>query len=95
MPYGINTFQRIVDENRPNVVFVLTHFASESRSVTQNPQEKINQLKKATEKHTTVPRPTVVSVAENQVRNHEFPIVNGYFQLPNGSFVPQTFMTKK
>jgi hypothetical protein len=92
---GLDEFRpRITDKKYSNVIFVFSHFMSETKTVTRNPKKKLAKLKKAIQDYSLFPRPIVIAVAENKAIDQNLPMVNGYYKLPNGEYYPQNLFNR-
>lgn len=92
---GFDTFrERITDENYSNVIFVLSHFCSETKANKRRPETRLNQFKKVIQDFSLFPKPTLIAVAENKAKDQELPMVNGYFKLPNLEYYPRNLFEK-
>ncbi|CAL8121548.1 unnamed protein product [Orchesella dallaii] len=87
---GIDSFrERLTDDNFSNVIHVLTHYSSVSGSTKRRPTDRINTFRNAIQRCTTFPRPTIITVAENNWAEELLPGINGYFRLPNNEYYPR------
>jgi hypothetical protein len=92
---GLDEFRpRITDKNYSNVIFVFSHFMSETKAVTRNPKKKLAALKKVIKYNSQFPLPIVIAVAENRATDHTLPMVNGYYKLPNGDYYPKNLFDR-
>ncbi|CAL8147721.1 unnamed protein product [Orchesella dallaii] len=93
---GLDSFRtRITDENYSNVLFVFTHFCSEtSKTLLQNPSIKLMRFKEVIEKYTLFPKPILTSVIENKGKENELLTVNGNYILPNNEIFPSNLINK-
>lgn len=85
---------RIIDPKFTNVIFVLTHFMSETASITTNPTERITAVRKVIEEFSTLPKPVHIVVAENKPEAFHLPSLNGFYALPNGDLYPQNLFSQ-
>ncbi|CAL8147691.1 unnamed protein product [Orchesella dallaii] len=93
---GLDTFRtRITDENYSNVLFVFTHFCSEtSKTLLQNPSIKLMRFKEVIEKYTLFPKPIFTSVIENKGKENELLMVHDNYVLPNNEYFPSNLIKK-
>ncbi|CAL8147709.1 unnamed protein product [Orchesella dallaii] len=93
---GLDSFRtRITDENYSNVLFVFTHFCSEtSKTLLQNPSIKLMRFKEVIEKYTLFPKPILTSVIENKGKENELLMVNDNYVLPNNEHFPSNLIHK-
>jgi hypothetical protein len=92
---GLDEFRpRITDKKYSNVIFVFSHFTSETKTVKRNPKKKLAALKKVIEDYTQFPRPIVIAVAENNPIEQSLPMLNGYYKLPNGDYYPKNLFDR-
>ncbi|CAL8138952.1 unnamed protein product [Orchesella dallaii] len=95
MLQGLESFRpRITDENYSNVIFVLTHFCSETRANRRRPTNRLNEFKRAIEEYSLFPKPIHLVVAENKPQENELPLLNGYYKLPNNEYYPRNLFEK-
>lgn len=80
---------RIIDPKYSNVIFVLSHYMSETKTIQRDPTEKLEKIRKVIEEFSTIPKPINIVVAENKAAEAHLPSLNGYYQLPNGDFYPK------
>ncbi|CAL8123444.1 unnamed protein product [Orchesella dallaii] len=92
---GLDSFrEKITDENYSNVIFVLSHFCSETNAVKRKPDARLAQFKRVIENYSLFPRPTIITVAENKARDQDLSMVNGFFKLPNNEYYPRNLFEK-
>lgn len=92
---GLDSFrERITDENYSNIIFVLSHFCSETKINQRRPERRLSQFKNVINDFTQFPKPTLITVAENKAKDQELPMVNGYFKLPNNEYYPRNLFEK-
>ncbi|ODN01554.1 GTP-binding protein A [Orchesella cincta] len=80
---------RIIDKKSTNVIFVLTHYMSETKEITRDPSERIKSIRKVIHEFSTLPRPIHIVLAENKPEETHLPSKNGFFLLPNGEYYPK------
>jgi hypothetical protein len=85
---------KLVDPKFSNIIFVLTHFMSETKQVQRDPGPKIQRFKQVIAEFSTLPNPIVLVVAENKPEQSELPSLNGYWQLPNGEYYPKNLFNQ-
>ncbi|CAL8067910.1 unnamed protein product [Orchesella dallaii] len=87
---GFDAFrERLTDENYSNVIHVFTHFSGATKQTKRKPWARLATFKEVIEDYTTLPRPTIITVAENKGRENHLKMVNGYYQLENKEFYPR------
>ncbi len=92
---GLELFRdRLTDKKFSNVIFVLSHFMSETVEVTRRPTSKLRSFKKVIEEFSLFPKPISIVVAENKAESQGLTMLNGYFKLPNGEFYPRNLFDK-
>ncbi|CAL8147727.1 unnamed protein product [Orchesella dallaii] len=93
---GLDSFRtRITDENYSNVLFVFTHFCSEtSKTLLQNPSIKLMKFKEVIEEYSLFPKPILTSVIENKGKENELLMVNDNYILPNNEYFPSNLINK-
>ncbi|CAL8109645.1 unnamed protein product [Orchesella dallaii] len=80
---------KIIDKKSTNVIFVLTHYMSETKEITRDPSERIKSIRKTITEFSTLPRPIHIVLAENKPEETHLPSKNGFFLLPNGEYYPK------
>ncbi|CAL8067902.1 unnamed protein product [Orchesella dallaii] len=90
MMRGFDSFrERLTDSTYSNVIHVLTFYSGADKKVRRRPTERINTFKKVIQEYTTLPRPTIITLAENKGSENSLPMVNGYFRLDNNEYYPR------
>ncbi len=80
---------KIIDKKSTNVIFVLTHYMSETKDLTRDPSERIQSIRNVIQEFSTLPRPIHIVLAENKPEDSQLPSINGFYRLPNGEFYPK------
>ncbi|CAL8147970.1 unnamed protein product [Orchesella dallaii] len=96
MIQGLDSLRtRITDEKYSNVLFVFSHFCSEtSTKVLRNPSGRLMKFKEVIEEYTLFPKPILTSVIENQGKENELLVASGNYELPNKEYFPLNLLDK-
>ncbi|CAL8067906.1 unnamed protein product [Orchesella dallaii] len=90
MMRGFDSFrERLTDSTYSNVIHVLTFYSGADKQVRRRPTERINTFRKVIQEYTTLPRPTIITLAENKGSENSLPMVNGYYRLDNNDYYPR------
>lgn len=85
---------KIIDKKATNVIFVLTHYMSETKDLTRDPSERIQSIRNVIQEFSTLPRPIHIVLAENKPEESHLPSINGFYRLPNGEFYPKNLFNQ-
>ncbi|ODM91066.1 GTP-binding protein A [Orchesella cincta] len=93
---GLDHFRtRITDENFSNVIFVFSHFCSETPANKRRPTARLNQFKQVIEDYSSFPKPILLAVAENKAKQEwQLPVLNGFYKMPNNEYYPRNLFDK-
>ncbi|CAL8138956.1 unnamed protein product [Orchesella dallaii] len=96
MVRGLQHFRhKLTDENFSNVIFVFSHFCSETPANTRRPTNRLNQFKRVIEDFSLFPKPILLAVAENKAKEEwQLPVLNGFYKLPNNEYYPRNLFEK-